>query len=614
MEGQLKGEEGITKQTLDTLVNTLKMGDSFERGKAIEVLIERPSKGAVDRLIPLLEDKDTNIRMAAWEVLKRIGNHHMDAILSLLEHPNEDVRVYACEIVGALKHKDTLPHLIDRLKDESPNVRNIACICLEEFKEERAVDALLEVLKEGDNEWISFSAIESLGKIGNKKAIEPLLNIFKEKDNEISLAAAEALIAISDDEAIGKMLDCLKGWDKTKRDMYIKVILEGLSERQFQMIKERMGEELFEYLFDAISYEGRKSLHLINLIAHFKRIETCDIILNTIVEADPDTEEYGHLIEAFACLKEVWSDHLTDYFERDERYIPHLINACKVADVKVDESILLPLFIASPVDIKREIIEHLPLLLSGTAINLLREAIYDSDGHVKGDAMLAAGQMGMREFEDEISNTARTGYMDVREKALKSLIRLDYKEGKRVSEEFVIEGSADDKRVYLSAAGLMNAEDNYPLIRLLLSDEDERIRRRAVDLIGDFLYDKRYIELIEGLLSSDDIPHEALKIVKEKGLSIFKERLIEVFTDKGIGLWTRYYALSALAIFEDPQLFNIFMQGLDDESEIIKIACIKALADLDDQRALESIRPFLDSENDDLRMAAEEAIARLEGS
>ena len=69
---------------------------------------------------------------------------------------------------------------------------------LGEFDDPRAVDVLLEVLQE--EEWVAFSAIYSLARIGNRRAVPALMDVFKNRSEELSLAACEALMSFEDDE------------------------------------------------------------------------------------------------------------------------------------------------------------------------------------------------------------------------------------------------------------------------------------------------------------------------------------------------------------------------------------------------------------------------------
>jgi HEAT repeat protein len=78
-------------------------------------------------------------------------------------------------------------------------------------------------------------------------------------------------------------------------------------------------------------------------------------------------------------------------------------------------------------------------------------------------------------------------------------------------------------------------------------------------------------------------------------------------------MWTRYYALAALGVFEDNSLFDIFVNGLKDENGLIIIGCIRALADLNDKRAIHHIHPFTGNSNEDVKSTAESVLEKLEG-
>jgi HEAT repeat protein len=177
---------------------------------------------------------------------------------------------------------------------------------------------------------------------------------------------------------------------------------------------------------------------------------------------------------------------------------------------------------------------------------------------------------------------------------------------------FVYDGSSEDKKIYLSATHLIDSKNNFPFIERLIFDADESVRRTAIGVIGNFVENERYVGLIQKILKDDNIPHEALKVIKDKKLAIFKDRLVEIFIDSSKGMWTRYYALSALGVFEDSLLFNIFVNGLNDENGLIIIGCIRALADLNDKKAMVYILPFTDSTNEDIKSTAVSVLEKLE--
>ena len=605
-----KSPAKLSKKKLDQLIKTLREGDGFAKGKAQEALMAQPDKAVVESVAPLLKTPDTSTRMIALEILKAMGNYNLGAVTALLDDENEDVRVYSGEILSCLKNPDSIPDLIRKTTGDEDNVRNAACLALGEFDDERAVDALLAALK--DDDWVTFSAIFSLGKIGNKRAIPPLMDVLKNGSEEISLAACETLIDFRDPQVLDEVIDTMREWDGRKRDSYMKVMLEKGEKDIFLRMMEKIGEELLGHLLSCVTYESKRSIPIMKMLSYFKMPSACNAVLDTLARLDPEADEYDEILEAFIRLKEVWERDIGSYISKGDEYYLPVIKACGAGGVKVDEGKLLEIFLSSPVDVKREIIENIRNIVDGDGHRIIREAISDPDGHIQGSAVAAAGALGFVELKDRVREISKSSYPDVRSKALKALIKLDMAEAVSLMDEFVNSGSTDDKKVFLSAAGSLDNDRNYPYITRLLQDQDEGIRKATIGIFGNFLEDERYMSILATLLKSDDVPNEALKVVKEKKLTMFRDRLVDLFTDGNKGMWTRYYALAALDAFRDHTLFDLFLKGLQDENSLIKIGSVNALSGLDDPRALLHIVPFTESEDEDVRSSAEAAICRLE--
>jgi HEAT repeat protein len=602
----------MDKRRLSRLVGLLKNGDNYEKEKVVETLISMPDKKTVQSIVPLLYSDNTGIRMAAHEVLKKTGSLDIEKIIALLDDGNEDVRVYACEILAGIGDSRALPSIIRKMYEDEDNVRNAACIALGEFNDERAVSALLDALK--DDEWVVFSAVYGLGKIGSPEAVAPLFELFKEGPEELSVAACEVLIEFDDKKVHDEMFEQMRQWDRGKRGTYLKVILERGNEDTFQRLKEKIGDELFEHLLYDLQGEKKRSTELLRMLSNFRNRKACDAILGSLSTMDRETEEFNEVMELFVSLREVWSGCAEEYLGYAEEYLLPFVRACRIARVPVKESLLLKVFRSSSVDVKRELIVSLPDIIDGDGRSIVIEGMNDVDGHVKGDSAIVAGLMRLGDLKDKVRGIARGGFLDVRTKALKVLIAFDPEDAGRTIEDFVYNGSSDDKKVYLANAYLLDSDTNLLFTRHLLHDPDENVKRGALAVIGNFVNDKRYLGLLETFLADPNIPHEVLKIIKEKKLSQFKDRLVDIFADPDKGLWTRYYALSALGAFEDHSLFDVFVRGLDEDNNLIKIGCAKALADLKDKEAIGFIAPFLDDPDEDVRSTAAFVLNELENA
>jgi HEAT repeat protein len=597
---------------LEKALHAIRQGDDFEREKSMEYLISRPNKKTVEHVLPLLQEKDTSTRMAVVEVIKKIGHENVAAIDRLLEDGNEDIRVYACEIMASMKNPETIPFLIKALNDGAENVKNAAVIALGEFNDERAVKALLGMLQ--DDQWIVFSAICSLGKIKHPSSAAPLLQIFKNGEEELSLAACEVLMEFEDDDILDKMFNILKGWSKKKRKRYIEVIIQQGNENLFLRLKQSIGQDLFEHLLAYVDFDKKELIPILKLIIHFKSKQTCDILLETLIKMDPDEPEYYEVLQLFASLSQVWKNNIKEYLRKGDEFALVVIKACAQEKIRIPENILLESFLSSSVLVKREITKNAALIVQGKGYDLLKMAVKDADGHVKSYAVNAIGTMKMKKLESEIIDLSISGFMDVRINAIKILLDLNDNAAKQLLKQFVDSGSLEDKKVYLAVAKNIAGDDNFPLIQKLFQSKNEDIKKTVVTIVGNFIDDEKYATIFQKLLQGDNIPHEVLKIIKEKRLGQFKSVLNKIFSNTSKSLWTRYYALLALGSFEDPSLFELFVNGLNDENNLIKIGSLKALSDLKDKKAVVFVKPLTKHKDDDVRSTAEFVMNNLKDS
>jgi HEAT repeat protein len=601
----------VTGRVLNGLVAELGQSDDFTRARIIEKLVSSPSKELVERVAQLLSHKNTSLRMDVLDILRKTGNYGIDAVIDLLYHPNEDIRVYGCEVLRSLKHVSSLPHLIEKVYDEDENVKNAAVAALGEFDDPRAVDVLLDVLHE--EEWAAFSAIYSLARIGNKRAVPALMEVFMHRGGELSLVACEALVGFGDDRIVDDIIDFVHNLEKEKKHIFIRIIIEHGDGPICEKLVSVMGEDLFRHLLQYLRVEKRKSSKIINLLVHFRHPDSARAMLNVLKDIDPEGEEYEKILRLFMELHEVWRLHLAEYLSVEE-YAQPVIRACGGVGCKVDDQLLLRCFHSSSLPIKREIMKQLGRITNGNGHRIIREAMRDDDGHIQAEAAAIAGAMSMRELTRDVELIAKKGFADVRKKALVALLRLDAALALEAINGFVTNGSPEDKKIYLAVTPYVDASANLPFLERLIGDTDERVRQTAIRVVGNFVEDERYLNLFETVLKSGDVPDEVLKVIGVKRLKGFRQLLMELFLDPLQPLWTRYHALGALAVFGDASLFSTFVGGLKDENNLIKIGSLKALSELHDKRAIPHIRPFTKSIDEDVSTAATLALSMLSRS
>jgi len=595
---------------IERLIRSATGLNALDRAKAAKSLLRSPSQAVIPSLIALLKGKETESRMAALELLKRFGPHAVDEVIDLLREPEPAAKISACEILAALGHPKALPHLLTCLKDKDANVRNAACMALGNFHDSTTIQGLLGALD--DEEPIAFSAIYSLGKIASPEVIPKLWNVFVDGEGVLPLMACEVLLSFKDRRILNNLFGILKGWSEQRRDIFVRTILEKDDWAPLEQLYEAMGEQLFGHLAFFVRSNTRTSIQVMKLLARFKRQEACDIILDALRKRDVDEEGFDELIELFVELEPVWASKTAEYLSMDPPVLLPFIRACGIATHNLAREPLDRLFSEAALDLKREIIRQLPNILQKDGSALLKRALADEDGHVQGDAALASARLGLNSLVPEILNLARVSYPDVRRKALEALCSLDLACATELVDTFATVGSVEDKKVALTVMEHLDKGKCLAAMKRLLADPDETVVRAAIYTTGKLIErDDRYLEILSRLFAERPLLHELLRVIRERKLSSFRDRLITLFFDVDRDVWTRYEALAALASFREHSLFDVFINGLRDENTLIKIGSIKALADLRDQSALPHVASFVRSHDAALRSAANAALKQL---
>jgi HEAT repeat protein len=136
----------------------------------------------VEILIEQLHGEDWMARCDAARLLGQSRDPRaVDALLPDLIDSDWRVRRNAAQALGALRDKRAVEPLIQSLKDRTMTVRQRAIVALGRIKDLRALPALLEILLENRHE--SYDANKAIHKFG-KKAIPEIAKAFERTKNQ----------------------------------------------------------------------------------------------------------------------------------------------------------------------------------------------------------------------------------------------------------------------------------------------------------------------------------------------------------------------------------------------------------------------------------------------
>jgi HEAT repeat protein len=148
---------------------------------------------SVRALASALNDADTGVRREAASSLGRIGTAHVVVPLAAaLRDGDKEVRGKATQALGKTG-KPAIRLLISGLGDPNVLVRRGSSAALARIGE-HAVSPLTRVLLEEDDRLLRTRAVETLGRMHDRRAVASLVLALMDPDSEIQDMAAQALV------------------------------------------------------------------------------------------------------------------------------------------------------------------------------------------------------------------------------------------------------------------------------------------------------------------------------------------------------------------------------------------------------------------------------------
>lgn len=165
-----------------------------EKEMDIDVTAYSPTQVTIDSLIQDLNHQDLEVRKNATIVLVNFRiKQAIEPLIKILEDDESDVmRKEAATALGKIGDERAIEPLIQALKDENSSIREAAAWALGAIGDAKAVEPLINALEDEVRD-VRIAAIGALGKIGDERAIEPLKEALRDKSWFVRNAAEEAL-------------------------------------------------------------------------------------------------------------------------------------------------------------------------------------------------------------------------------------------------------------------------------------------------------------------------------------------------------------------------------------------------------------------------------------
>jgi HEAT repeat protein len=130
------------------------------------------SRQSIEDMIAKLKAKRDRADIEDIQSLAEVSVSHSDIFVKLLESDDENLQIYAAQILAYHKKEENIEKLIEHFNNHNNSslVRAFLASALSRVKDERAIDTLVKALNE-DDETVKFHAVEALGKIGDAATI-----------------------------------------------------------------------------------------------------------------------------------------------------------------------------------------------------------------------------------------------------------------------------------------------------------------------------------------------------------------------------------------------------------------------------------------------------------
>jgi HEAT repeat protein len=161
------------------------------------------------RLLSVPGSAAANVRDAAYEALRTVGEPAVQPLLDQVKRPSAD-RGAIVGLLSQIGDGRATEQMIKLLDDSDAEVRELAIAGLEQMPDARALRPLLKLLRADSNAAIRAKAASALGQLDDRSAVEPLIQALQhDTDPDVRYEAALSLGLLHDMRASDALLAVL---------------------------------------------------------------------------------------------------------------------------------------------------------------------------------------------------------------------------------------------------------------------------------------------------------------------------------------------------------------------------------------------------------------------
>lgn len=236
------------ERALFPLIKALSDESAGVQDAAMRSLIAIGGEVTAYMVLPLLRE-NTYLRNTALIILTQLGKASVPLLYPLLKDKDDDVRKFAIDLMTDIRTGVDPAVIVPLLKDRNGNVRASAAKALGLLGYHQAIPALVDALN--DEEWVCFSVLEALGELKDDSSVEQIAALLALSSQVIRFEAIDTLGKLGSNKAADKLAAYLLHAPQDERNSVIKNLIKiginpemsDIAEYLIQMLKDGEWED-----------------------------------------------------------------------------------------------------------------------------------------------------------------------------------------------------------------------------------------------------------------------------------------------------------------------------------------------------------------------------------
>ncbi|WP_207261013.1 HEAT repeat domain-containing protein [Desulfovibrio sp. Huiquan2017] len=576
----------------------------------------------VAAVIPLLRSDEAPVRNLAMDILREVGNQDMPSLIALTQDEDPDIRIFVADILGSTGSILAVHPLCEALlKDPEVNVRYQAAVSLGELGMEEATPCLNKAIN--DEEWVQYSVIEALTKIGHTSSVDALVKALDGASDLVASMIIDSLGEMGNVKAVTMLLRRIADAPTALRNKIVKAIVKILGGKSLTLLSDDERERFRRYLLVALQDEDEEIQDAaIQGLAYVGGEEASSGILKIAgrLDLDRDHDRLQSIIGFLAQigLTEALKAGLLGEDQDVARVAVQVLSqiapdTCSLEDCVCQ--VLMDAFWKATLPVQRQIVGVVATKGGEQAKDFFIKVLNEhEDGTVLKSAVYLLGEkLRLPKVADRIFLLMDHPYDDVKEAALEACIAID---GPAVQSRFqeMFHSAEPIKRLMATyALGKLGPMENLDILTQAVEDEVPDIRKVAIEALAGSGGDEAIWRPLVLHRLADESKDVRLTVIEIMGRHYDEEmipHLLHALGDEDD--WVKIRAMDALGAHGTTEAAPLMIDMLNNSNRFVVMKAIEALGNIGGSAAFAALLEVTNSDEYELVSAAEEAISKIQ--